>query len=330
MNVWNATSRIRWISFFTISLLIIALLSSTMPSPSPARASSSAACAGSDQASNAIVAFDPTDTNWNDSGSQQWSWAPSAANGFSSPTPGWGNPTDMRIRNNCVFGGTYMAITASDGLAAIIPYPAGNSRQWSLNVGGNPQAAELLPNGNIAIAATSGGWVRIYTSSQGASSTNYVQYDLPGAKGVLWDPLHNVLWAVGQHHLVALLENGSASAPNLEESFKIALPTAVGRDVQPVYGDTDRLWVSTDSAVYQYVKSTKTFDTSYTGSASISRAGVRSVGSNEDGQVVETVPKAGCQNAWCTDTADFFEPAATRTRTGASFYKVRYLIPEYQ
>jgi hypothetical protein len=171
MKMVNAPSGIRWLSIFITALLTFALLESGGSGSAPARAGSSVMCAGSDQATNKILVFDPASPDWNGSCAIAWSWSPSASNGFSAATPGWGHPTDMRIRNNCVFGGQFMTVTASDGLAAIIPYPAGNSRQWSLNVGGNPQAAELLPNGNIAVAASAGGWVRVYTSSQGPSTS---------------------------------------------------------------------------------------------------------------------------------------------------------------
>ncbi|GGE02620.1 hypothetical protein GCM10010911_72080 [Paenibacillus nasutitermitis] len=285
-----------------------------------------------DQASHQILVFDPNVTDWNSSSALMWSWSPSASNGFSNPTPGWGQPTDMKLRSNCSLGGgQWMAVTDTSGLAAIISYPGG-SKKWYQNTAANLQSAELLPNGNIAIASTSsGGWVRVYNSSQGASSSAYDQYVLVGARGVLWDPLKNVLWAVGDNDLVALLVQGSPAAPTLKESFKVALPSSGGHELQPVYGNKDRLWVSSDTLVYQYIKSTKTWSSTYSGASSISRAGVRSVGNQLSGQAVETVPGGGCTlNSWCTDTVDFLSPGTTRVKTGAAFYKARILNPEYQ
>ncbi|WP_218090196.1 DUF6528 family protein [Paenibacillus solanacearum] len=285
-----------------------------------------------DQASQQIMVFDPNAPDWNAGSALKWTWAPSAANGFASPTPGWGLPTDMKLRNNCALGGgQWMAITDTNGLAAIISYPGG-SKKWYLNTSSNLQSAELLPSGNIAIASTSsGGWVRVYNSSQGSASSTYAQYVLPGARGVLWDPRSNVLWAVGDTTLAALLVQGSPAAPTLKESFKVTLPTTGGHELQPVYGNTDRLWISTDTQVYQFVKSSKTWSTTYAGSSGINRAGVRSVGNQLSGQAVQTVPGGGCTlNTWCTDTVDFFNPSATRTKSGAAFYKARILNPDYQ
>jgi len=278
------------------------------------------------------MVMDANVTDWNSSQAVLWSWQPTAANGFGGDLiSAWGLPTDLKLRDNCVFGGRWAVVTDSEGLAAIVPYPAGNSKKWGLNVGGNPQSAELLPNGNIAIAASQGNWVRVYTSSLHSSSDTYATYSLPGARGVLWDPKGNVLWTVGDHHLVALLVDGSRTAPMLTEYLKITLPSIGGRDVQPVFGDVDKLWIPTNSAVYQYSKSTNSFSTSYTGAAQMNRANVRSAGSDhETGQAAQTVPKAGCSFSWCTDTVDFFAPDTTRTLTGAAIYKAHFLNPEYQ
>ncbi|GGE02626.1 DUF6528 family protein [Paenibacillus nasutitermitis] len=285
-----------------------------------------------------ILVLDPNVPDWNSASAIKWSWAPSAANGFSNPTPGWGLPSSVKLRESCVFGGQWMTVTDSKGFAAIIPYPAANDKKWSINLTATPNLheAELLPNGNIAIAASSGGWVRIYTSSQGPSSTVNVQFNLPEAHGLLWDPQQNVLWALGST-LNALTIGGTPAAPTITQKSSVALPTSHGHEMQPVYGDTDRLWISTGTTVYQYIKSTNTFTTSFTGSAGIGRVGVKSVGDQPSGQVIETVPDAiksppgGCTaNNWCTETVDFFLPDMTRTMTGARFYKARILNPAYQ
>ncbi|MFK7692459.1 DUF6528 family protein [Paenibacillus sp. HJGM_3] len=317
----------------SVLALILLLIAISLPASGAATATTSYDIVTTDQSgSGSILVFDRTAADWNAAGAVKWSWAPSASNGFASPTPGWGRPSDAKLRYNCLFGGYWMVVTDSYGLAAIVPYPAKNDKKWSINLGTGPNlhSAELLPNGNIAIAASTGGWVRVYTSSQGPTSTTNVQYALEAAHSVLWDPAGNQLWALGKNYLVALTIGGTASAPTLTEKLKIALPTLNGHDLQPVIGDPDRLWVSTGSAVYQYVKSTNSWSSTFAGASSISRVGVKSVSNDPGGQVVETVPKAGCATTWCTDTADFFLPGATRTKTGSQFYKARFWNPDYQ
>jgi hypothetical protein len=283
-----------------------------------------------DQASKKIVVLDPAVSDWSSEEAVKWSWQPDSSNGFNTVTPGWGLPSGVKLRNNEAFGGQWMVVTDSNGLAAIIPYPAGNTRKWAQLVGGNPHEAELLPNGNIAIAASTGGWVRVYTSSQGPASSKYAQFPLKTAHSVLWDPQREVLWALGHDSLVALRVEGTADAPELRESSKTALPSADGHELQPVYGNPDRLWVTTGSAVYQYVKSDGTWSKGFPDAVRISRKAVKSIGTGSTGQVALTTPKAGCVNSWCTDSVQFVAPDMVRTRAGAAIYKARVWNAAYQ
>ncbi|GGE02697.1 DUF6528 family protein [Paenibacillus nasutitermitis] len=284
--------------------------------------------AATDQASHQILVMNPAEPDWNSEHAVVWSWRPEESNGFADLLSAWGLPTDAKLRYNTVWGGQWMVITDSLGLAAIIPYPAGDIKKWGLSVGGNPHSAELLPNGNLAVAASTGGWVRVYTSSQSSASATYAEYKLPGAHGLVWDPQRQVLWAVGNDHLIALEINGTDADPIIRETVNVALPTRHGHDLQPVEGDSDRLWVSTGSRVYQFVKSSNTFDSDYPGQEAISRVGVKSVGNQPSGQVVQTVPKtSGSLYEWTTDIVDLFMPDGKRIRTDAAFYKARILIP---
>src|SRR5690606_26869809 len=139
--------------------------------------------------------------------------SPANVSGFSV---GWGLPSGVKLRRSEGWGGEWMLVVDSRGMAAIVSYPEGDRYQWFHVIDGNLHSAELLPDGNIALAASTGGWVRIYTSSQGATSGYYVEYPLPGAHGVLWDPTSELLWAVGDHHLVGLRVFGPPEAPRLE------------------------------------------------------------------------------------------------------------------
>ncbi|MFC5648574.1 DUF6528 family protein [Paenibacillus solisilvae] len=205
--------------------------------------------AATDQASHAILVLDPAAADWNDEHAVIWRWSPEESNGFRGLTAAWGLPTEAKIRPCAVWGGLWLVTTDSLGLVAIIPYPEGGSRKWGRNVGGNPHSAELLPGGNLAVAASTGGWVRVYASSQGPDSGVYAEYAMPGAHGVVWDSRMNLLWTVGNDHVAALRVGGSDAAPELREMNLYRLPTRHGHDLQPVSGDPGRLWVSTGAAV---------------------------------------------------------------------------------
>lgn len=267
--------------------------------------------------------MDPAVADWNTAAAQTWSWSPTTANGFSGLTSAWGLPTDVKLR---LKGSSYVAVVSdSRGLAALISYPAGQ-KLWGINVGAanNPHSVEMLPDGNVAVAASAGGFVRLYAASQGSSSTVYGSYPLPDAHGVQWDPARQLLWAVGGDQLVALKVGGTAASPTLTRQTSITLPTAGGHDLSPVLENHDRLWVSTGSKVYQVSKSAvavvATFD----------QAGIKSVSSMPNAQQVRTSPKAGCRTSWCTDTVNFAVPTATRTLTGAEIYKARVWSSRYE
>ncbi|CAG7644131.1 DUF6528 family protein [Paenibacillus allorhizosphaerae] len=330
------TGRFRHASFLCLFLILMTAVivagcnsktAATVKAPEPENGN---LVAVTDQASQKIIVFDPNAEDWNSEQAIKWSWKPTSTNGFSGITPGWGLPSGVKLRKNDTFGGLWMVVTDSKGLAAIVPYPAGDSKKWALHVGGNPHEAELLPSGNIAVAASTGGWVRVYTSSQGPTSSKYAEYPMKTAHGVLWDPQKNVLWALGHDHLVALKVEGTPEAPTLKEEQKVDLPSADGHDLQPVYGNTDRLWVSTGSGVYQYVKSEKNWSRGFPDAPKINVRGIKSVGNLLTGQVVLTTPKKGCQSDWCTDTVRFVTPDTYRSRTGAAFYKARVWNPNYQ
>ncbi|MBO9604850.1 MAG: sugar phosphate isomerase/epimerase [Paenibacillaceae bacterium] len=291
-----------------------------------------------DQASGAILVFDPQAADWNDDSAILWSWRPEAANGFPAGGAGWGLPTDAKWRRNDVYGGEWMVICDSNGLAALVSYPAGQ-RKWSRQVGGNPHAAELLPDGNVAVAASHGGWVRVYAARRGADADVCAAYPLEGAHGVLWDPSRELLWAIGDDELIALRMIGTPFAPAVEkaEGYGGPLPSFGGHDLYPVFGDDRLLWVTTEAGAYQFDKASGTFAQPAAYDDALKRRFVKSIGSQPaDGRLIETVPDAEKRPQgdctlypWCTDTVDCFRPPGKRTRTGAAFYKARVWCPAY-
>jgi len=313
---------IRWLS--CLGLLAVLL---TPASASPAEAAEAGRLVAiTDQDYDNLPAarirlMDPAVADWNTGAAQKWTWSPTTANGFSGLTGAWGLPSDVKLRMK---GGAYVAlVTDSRGLAGLISYPAGQ-KLWATNVGSanNPHSIELLPDGNVVVAASTGGFVRIYTASQGTSS--YVTYPLPDAHGVQWDPARQLLWVLGGSKLAGLKITGTPAKPVISDGPVITLPTGGGHDLTPVLENHDLLWVSTGSKVYQVSKSAAAVV------ATFDQAGIKSVSSMPNAQQVRTSPKAGCRTTWCTDTVNFAVPAATRTLSGAEIYKARVWSSRYE
>ena len=82
--------------------------------------------------------------------------------------------------------------------------------------------------------------------------------------------------------------------------------------------------------------SIRQFDLSYPGNERINRVGVKGIGNQLSGQVVQSVTDAakqiegGCTaNTWCTNAVDFYLPEDSRTVPEAELYKARILNPNY-
>lgn len=309
------------------------------------------------QATDQIEAYDPAVYDWNTASALKWTFKPTSARGYSSFEMSlWSNPSDVKVRyaptGVPVFGTSTQAIvTIGNRLATIADYPSGN-KIWTgdAQTGSNPHAIELLPDGNVVIAASDSGWVRIFSSSQPPPNhAYYYTFHLTQAHAALYDPSINRIWTVGydgskpvgqQHVLIALQVGGTLANPTLSEdvSRRSILPGSWGHDVYAYYGDTNKLWVSmnTDSTgtkgVAIYDKTTKSF-TWQVGAAN--RTFVKSIG-NQPGanQVVETKPSV-CPDGWNTNEVDFYSLStgalvATRSKTGACWYKARVFNQQYQ
>lgn len=226
-------------------------------------------------------------------------------------------------------GCTEVMVTVGGQLAVIATYASGETRGtklWSKNcgVGSYPHAAELIPNGNLAVAASHGDWVKVFSTS----SSNVATYTLPGAHGVVWDNERHRLWVVGDTKLTALIVGGTRSAPTLTEDAALAktIP-GNGHDLSRFEGDDNKLWVTNSGHVYIYDKTTKAL---VNAPGAAHRAAVKAVSNNNASSgymIVESKPnESACTlNTWCTPTVDFYNAAGTllgtRTRNGAAFYK---------
>lgn len=256
-----------------------------------------------------------------------WRWRPSAANGLGDLVSAWGAPTEAKLRHRG--GRAYLLTADSRGLAAVVPYPEGGDPYWAADVGGrsNPHSIELLPDGNVAVVASHGGWLRIYAASQGPRETSYAEFPLVGGHGVFWDGDSRLLWALGDSELVALRLGGTPARPGLAEVRRTPLPGPEGHDLQPVAGRPGRLWVTTDGGVYQYSPASGGFLRDYRGAGRISVARVKSVGDDpRSGQVLTASVQSRNLCTWCTDTATLSRRRDELTLHGAQIYKARWWL----
>lgn len=305
----------------------------------PARAAASprprAALLVTDQARKQVLKLDAGRAVWDpegDPGGVQWAFSPLGDERYADLEPGksWVYPCEAKVR---VRGKrTYLLTTASFGFAAVVEYPSGR-RYWGDalspgTIGHNPHSIELLPDGSVAVASSTGGSVRLYAASRGSAGVPFADFGLQDAHGLQWDPALRLLWALGGHELVALRAGEIGGRPVLARLFGVPLPTPYGHDLFQVAGLPRRLWVTTGEAVYQFDKRERSFRQDYPGAARISRADVKAVGNHPlTGQVASTVPQPGLPETWWTEEVTVHRPDGAHVLKGGGIYKARWWAP---
>lgn len=333
----SRTQRLGAVSVLAVAAAVLATLApGATAAPAPRGA---AGCQGpvgishtpvivTEQKSDRLVVLDPC-RSWDSPSAELWSWRATVENGITDPATSWGLPDDARLRRG-PDGQQYVLTTDSYGLLAKIPYPQGGEVAWSVELGRgpNPHGIELLPNGNIAVAASTGKFVRVYAASQGQHAAHYVEDVFPGAHEVYWDARNSLLWAIGDKELIGYTVGGTDAEPTLTRTVVKTLPTNWGHDLQPIPGDPDRLWITTVYGVHQYVIPTGRFDVGFPRARELYAPNIKSIGTDAvTGTVLQTTPKPGNPCTWCTDQVDFFVGGTTTTSRvlpGAEIYRARW------
>jgi hypothetical protein len=249
------------------------------------------------QTVNKIEIYDPN-TTWSNS-TLIWDWKPTSGtggNGYSAYAEGkWIRPNDFKVRNVSAWGGNHLCAVGGGGLLTIAAYPSG-TKKWAYflppNAGedlSNPHGCELLPNGNLAVAASEKDSVLLFASSTpgpgGLDNTYRVSKYLAGAHAVLWDPGYNRLWAIGNDWIFELEIGGTAALPTLTEKSRTALLSIYGHDISSDLTDSNRLLCTTNSRTYYFNKNTKSFSATPSG---IDKSFVKSLSNQSSGTFVLT------------------------------------------
>ena len=188
---------------------------------------------------------------------------------------------------------------------------------------------------NSAIFSHSESLYPITSGYKKTSRTAAATVTLEDAHGVLWDDERGVLWAIGRTVLAAyrVTLDGTKVTVTEETSLRATIPSDWSHDLAPVYGNTDALWITTSSHVYQYSKSTGKFSTDYEGHAILDRKDVKGVGSFDDGSLVYIFPD-GAFKTWTSQSAFLLKNGSASSITATSadghFYKIRVWDTRYQ
>ncbi|WP_158834948.1 DUF6528 family protein [Streptomyces sp. NRRL S-350] len=255
-----------------------------------------------------------------------WSWSADRVPELAdlAPARSWTDPAEVKSRVRQ--GRRYLLTAAGGGLAAVVETATGRTR-WAADLGPavNPHSIELLPDGNVAVAASAGGWVRLYAASQGPRAAGYAEFGLPGAHGVHWDGRTGLLWVLGDSALTALRVGGTPAAPTVAAVRSAPLPDRGGHDLAPVLAAPGRFWVSTLTGLWQYDPSADRFAVVRLADPAAERD-VKSVGDEpgRTGRLLTVAPDHTGPCDWCTSVITLHRPEGTRSLRGTHLYKARW------
>ena len=252
-----------------------------------------------------------------------WEWKPTASYAMiRSGAQGWfSNISEAKP----VYSGKYILATASGGGVAIINVST-KKAIWYDYAGGNTHSAELLPNGNVVTASTTGGYLLIFTvdsyindeSKQGGKVT------FEDVHNVVWDKTSKLLWASGKDKLKAFSYNNSCGSPVLTLKKTYTMPEGNAHELFPVHGSTTDLWLSNSGHVYKFNVSTGVF-TLIKNSAGANITAVKSICSGPGGYAT-IIDKANGNGGetWRTDVITDLNGTTVFKNTSYGMYKARW------
>lgn len=248
-----------------------------------------------------------------------WQWRADESNVRSGDIGWFKAPSDAKV----VYNGKYILMTASLGGVALVRI-ADKKTIFYTYVGGNTHSAELLPDGNIVTASSTGNFLKIiHTDTAKFPDAVYMEkIYLPQAHNVVWDKRRQVLWSASGDKLYAFQYNFNCTHPDLKKIDSIHLPLDHPHDLFPVYG-RDLLWLTTVKEMFKINPATRTVETvkgKYT-------ANIKSVSSGPAGKYPTIIMLP--QEKWWTDEVLDIHGNIIFKQRGLRMYKVRWLLPNH-
>jgi hypothetical protein len=204
-----------------------------------------------------------------------WEWIPTKDLGWNLSTQKFLKDAlaEVKFRWSAHFQTNVVLFTSSRGSVGMIEYPSGKCL-WEAMVGVSPHAIELLPNGDLIVAASGGGegekgrvhYLELLPDGTYVPTTESVLY---GAHGIVWDPETQIVWANGSMEIVAYKritgEDGRSGLERMPDKG-VTLPNIYGHDLIQDLTDPDALWITTSPDVYQFSKSRNVLTAEFTNS----------------------------------------------------------------
>lgn len=176
-----------------------------------------------------------------------WQWKPSIT--LSQEHAKWfSNMSEAKL----VYEGKYILATASGGGVALVRI-FDKKAVFYTYVGGNTHSAELLPDGNIVSASSTGNYLTLIKVDTTLAPDQVYKKNIAIDFGhnVVWDRKSKLLWSAGRNKIHSYTYNFDRENPDLALKDTYDLPGPSGHDLFPVYG-SNSLWLSNNDHVYRF------------------------------------------------------------------------------
>ncbi|HEY0666665.1 MAG TPA: DUF6528 family protein [Sphingobacteriaceae bacterium] len=243
-----------------------------------------------------------------------WEWSALSSDIKPESMKWFSNISDAKL----VYSGKYILMNASGGAVALIRI-ADKKVMFYAFAGGNTHSAELLPDGNIVSASSTGNYLALFKVDTLNFPYNVYSKKIPIDNGhnVVWDHRKQILWSAAMNKLKSFKYNFNCSQPDLTPDQEITLPGTGAHDLFPVYGE-NALWLTTSSNVYKFDIVTSEFI-----QTEGLQSGIKSVSSGpSEFPVILIKPKT----EWWTDEVVDSRGSSVFYSYGLKIYKARWLL----
>lgn len=243
-----------------------------------------------------------------------WEWSPSTPDVKADALKWFSNISDAKL----VYNGEYILATASGGGVALVRI-ADKKTVFYAFAGGNVHSAELLPDGNLVSASSTGNYLTLFKVDTLNFPDHVYAKTIPIDFGhnVVWDHKNQVLWSAAMNQLKSFKYNFNCNFPDLSLLESINIPGTEAHDLFPVYGE-NALWLSNTTNVYKFDISSKKLT-----QAEVVQADIKSVSSGPEGYpVILLKPKL----SWWSDEVIDAKGNTVFLQNGLKIYKAKWLL----
>jgi hypothetical protein len=244
-----------------------------------------------------------------------WQWTPQTSNVKPAHYNWFSNISDAKV----VYNGKYILTTASGGGVALIRI-ADKKTLFYAYAGGNTHSAELLPDGNIVSASSTGNYLMLFKVDTLNFPENVYtkKITIDFGHNVVWDHKSQLLWSAAGAELKSFSYNFNCAQPDLTLVESLPLPGKEAHDLFPVYNE-EALWLTNTTNVYKFTLANKKLT-----QADVIQANIKSVSSGPaDFPVIIIRPK----QSWWTDEVIDSKGNSIFNETGLKIYKARWVLP---